>query len=98
MAYQFSPVRWMQIEEAPSLNFLFFSSSDLDVQCLGLHLQFSREGESSVYDQAKIWSEWSRNMVICLEFFPRAAQESRVFVISLASYLRNRNMKTYQNS
>ena len=54
MAYQFSPVRWMQSEEAPSLNFLFFSSSDLDAQCLGLHLQFSREGESSVYDQAKI--------------------------------------------
>ena len=54
MTYRFSPVRWMQSEEAPSLNFLFFSSSDLDAQCLGLHLQFSREGESSVYDQAKI--------------------------------------------
>ena len=32
-------------------------------------------------------------MVICLEFFPRAAQDSQVFVISPAS-----NMKSYQNS
>ena len=30
----------MQSEEVTSLNFLFFSSSDLEAQCLGLHLPF----------------------------------------------------------
>ena len=43
---------------------------------------FLQEGEYSVYDQAKIWSEWSRNMVICLKFFPWTEQESRAFPVS----------------